>query len=261
MFSNLPATDSCCLRTTWLSRRNQCAGLARLNIQLIYLTSHFGGETGWDGCWGEASSSIRSATAVWFIETWVDLRNHVSFSVGRSAGASRGGHAGSWLVHSTASHKTRVWKTLGSHSRIPHQAWKGKILKYPFLIKKGIVGWDFLPIVKKVRPEEVTIGEDYSFTCRKEAQQKNKSSPHRQYPRGGGARDKSPQKTGRIVAGIHPISVSCGNSYPDPIPVAMQAVRILDLATVDINWKMLTVARPTSKQDDEFFTKYYNLKR
>lgn len=125
MFSNLPATDSCCLRTTWLSRRNQCAGLARLNIQLIYLTSHFGGETGWDGCWGEASSSIRSATAVWFIETWVDLRNHVSFSVGRSAGASRGGHAGSWLVHSTASHQTRVWKTLGSHSRIPHQTWKG----------------------------------------------------------------------------------------------------------------------------------------
>lgn len=112
--------------------------------------------------------------------------------------------------------------------------------------------------VKQVRPEEVTIGEDYSFTCRKDAQQKSKSSPHRQYPRtgGGGARDKSPQKTGRIVAGIHPISVNCGNSYPDPIPVAMQAVRILDLATVDINWKMLTVARPTSKQDDEFFTKY-----
>jgi hypothetical protein len=40
--------------------------------------------------------------------------------------------------------------------------------------------------------------------------------------------------------------------------VAMQAVRILDLATVDINWKMLTVARPTSKQDDEFFTKYFS---
>ncbi|XP_046437796.1 uncharacterized protein LOC124188898 [Daphnia pulex] len=114
---------------------------------------------------------------------------------------------------------------------------------------------------EKVRPEEVTIGEDYSFTCRKEAQQKNKSSPHRQYPRGGGARDKSPQKTGRIVAGIHPISVSCGNSYPDPIPVAMQAVRILDLATVDINWKMLTVARPTSKQDDEFFTKLVELEK
>ena len=114
----------------------------------------------------------------------------------------------------------------------------------------------------KVRPEEVTIGEDYSFTCRKETQQKSKSSPHRQYPRGGGARDKSPQKTqGRIVAGIHPISVSCGNSYPDPIPVAMQAVRILDLATVDINWKMLTVARPTSKQDDEFFTKYSTFER
>lgn len=80
---------------------------------------------------------------------------------------------------------------------------------------------------------------------------------NRQYARTGGARDKSPQKIGRIVAGIHPISVNCGHSYPDPIPVAMQSVRILDLATVDINWKMLTVARPASKQDDEFFTKYW----
>ncbi|XP_057365658.1 uncharacterized protein LOC130686555 [Daphnia carinata] len=112
---------------------------------------------------------------------------------------------------------------------------------------------------EKVRPEEIIIGEDYSFTCRKETQKSK--SPHRQYARTGGARDKSPQKTGRIVAGIHPISVNCGHSYPDPIPVAMQSVRILDLATVEINWKMLTVARPTSKQDDEFFTKLVELEK
>ena len=199
---------------------------------------------------------VSYTAAGWFIKTWVDLRrNHVSFSVGRSAGASSRGHAGSRLVYGTASHKTGVWKTLGSHSRIPHQTWKGIFEILSYSIFTDILAYQFW---KQVRPEEVTIGEDYSFTCRKDAQQKNKSSPHRQYPRagGGGARDKSPQKTGRIVAGIHPISVNCGNSYPDPIPVAMQAVRILDLATVDINWKMLTVARPTSKQDDEFFTKY-----
>lgn len=124
-----------------------------------------------------------------------------------------------------------------------------------FQIHSKVMKFDIL----KVRPEEVTICEDYSFTSRKELQKNKSPQPYRLNLRGqsstSGIRDRSPQKTGRIVAGIHPISINCGHSYPDPIPVAMQSVRILDLATVDINWKMLTVARPTTKQDEEFFTK------
>lgn len=103
----------------------------------------------------------------------------------------------------------------------------------------------------EVRPDEVVVGEDFSFSCRKDLLLKTGK-----HLASASTRDKSPQKSGRIVAGIHPISVNCGHSYPDPIPVAMQSVRILDLATVDINWKMLTVSRPANKLDEEYFTKY-----
>ena len=106
-----------------------------------------------------------------------------------------------------------------------------------------------------MRAEEVTINEEFSFSSKRETHKKTATHPHHHYERKHGTRDKSPQKVGRIVAGIHPISVNCNHSYADPIPVAMQSVRILDLATVDINWKMLTVARPATKLDEEYFTK------
>lgn len=118
------------------------------------------------------------------------------------------------------------------------------------------VSLPLIRLIDQVRSEEVRINEDFSFSSRRETHKKTATHPHHHYDRKHGtARDKSPQRAGRIVAGIHPISVNCNHSYPDPIPVAMQSVRILDLATVDINWKMLTVARPTTKLDEEYFTK------
>ena len=60
----------------------------------------------------------------------------------------------------------------------------------------------------------------------------------------------------RIADGIRPMSINCGAAYVDPTPVSMQCVRILDLATVDINWRMLTIARPSCKMEDDYFTKY-----
>ena len=108
----------------------------------------------------------------------------------------------------------------------------------------------------QVRTEDVVVGDDHSFSCRREPQLLQNKSSSSKLTSTSRARERSPQKNGKIVPGIHPISVNCGHSYPDPIPVAMQSVRILDLATVDINWKMLTVSRPTNKLDEEYFTKY-----
>ena len=43
--------------------------------------------------------------------------------------------------------------------------------------------------------------------------------------------------------------------FSDPCPKSMRHVRISDLSSVDINWKMLTLARPTSKIDEDIFSK------
>ena len=39
----------------------------------------------------------------------------------------------------------------------------------------------------------------------------------------------------------------------------MRHVRIGELSSVDINWKMLTLARPTSKIDEDIFSKFVDL--
>ena len=43
--------------------------------------------------------------------------------------------------------------------------------------------------------------------------------------------------------------------FADPCPESMRHVRIGDLSSVDINWKMLTLARPTTKIDENIFSK------
>ena len=43
--------------------------------------------------------------------------------------------------------------------------------------------------------------------------------------------------------------------FSDPCPGSMRHVRIGELSSVDINWKMLTLARPTSKIDEDIFSK------
>ena len=45
-------------------------------------------------------------------------------------------------------------------------------------------------------------------------------------------------------------------AFADPCPESMRDVRISDLSSVDINWKMLTLARPTNKTDEEIFSKW-----
>ncbi|KAF0314699.1 hypothetical protein FJT64_000183 [Amphibalanus amphitrite] len=44
-------------------------------------------------------------------------------------------------------------------------------------------------------------------------------------------------------------------SYPDPMPASMAGVSLDDLCSTDINWRMLTMARPRGKLEDEFFSK------
>lgn len=44
--------------------------------------------------------------------------------------------------------------------------------------------------------------------------------------------------------------------FADPCPESMRDVKISDLSSVDINWKMLTLARPANKVDEEIFSKY-----
>ena len=44
--------------------------------------------------------------------------------------------------------------------------------------------------------------------------------------------------------------------FADPCPTSMRDVNITDLSSVNINWKMLTLARPKTKTDEEIFSKY-----
>ena len=43
--------------------------------------------------------------------------------------------------------------------------------------------------------------------------------------------------------------------FADPCPESMREVNITDLSAVNINWKMLTLARPKTKTDEEIFSK------
>lgn len=43
--------------------------------------------------------------------------------------------------------------------------------------------------------------------------------------------------------------------FANPCPESMRSVNISDLSSVDINWKMLTLARPANKTDEEIFSK------
>ncbi|XP_059079413.1 uncharacterized protein LOC131877682 isoform X2 [Tigriopus californicus] len=47
--------------------------------------------------------------------------------------------------------------------------------------------------------------------------------------------------------------------FADPCPESMRGVKISDLSSVDINWKMLTLARPNNKTDEEIFSKLVQL--
>ena len=47
--------------------------------------------------------------------------------------------------------------------------------------------------------------------------------------------------------------------FADPCPTSMRDVNITDLSSVNINWKMLTLARPKTKTDEEIFSKYVHI--
>ena len=52
------------------------------------------------------------------------------------------------------------------------------------------------------------------------------------------------------------VSTELPYEFADPCPESMRAVNISDLSGVNINWKMLTLARPDNKTDEEIFSKY-----
>lgn len=49
--------------------------------------------------------------------------------------------------------------------------------------------------------------------------------------------------------------------FSNPVPPEMQPVPMADLAAVNINWKMLTMARPTNSIDTSFFSRLVELTR
>ena len=51
------------------------------------------------------------------------------------------------------------------------------------------------------------------------------------------------------------ISTELPYEFADPCPESMRSVNISDLSSVNINWKMLTLARPDNKTDEEIFSK------
>jgi len=44
-------------------------------------------------------------------------------------------------------------------------------------------------------------------------------------------------------------------AFMDPVPAEVRNVSLADLIGVDIDWKMLTTARPRSRLDEEFFSR------
>ncbi|XP_063236143.1 uncharacterized protein LOC134538635 [Bacillus rossius redtenbacheri] len=51
------------------------------------------------------------------------------------------------------------------------------------------------------------------------------------------------------------------HSYADPCPPEMRAVRLEDLSSVAIDWKMLTSLRPKTRQDEEMFSRLVYMSR
>lgn len=70
---------------------------------------------------------------------------------------------------------------------------------------------------------------------------------------GGGTLDPSANKTEntQTYSSVPEIPYQ----FSDPCPASMREVNITDLSSVDINWKMLTLARPKTKTDEEIFSK------
>ncbi len=47
--------------------------------------------------------------------------------------------------------------------------------------------------------------------------------------------------------------------YGDPCPPSMRAVRLEDLAAVDISWRMLTMLRPSNRLEEDIFGRLVEL--
>lgn len=81
----------------------------------------------------------------------------------------------------------------------------------------------------KVRPEDLKIKDkDWSF--------------------------KIPKKELRQLIKNNGIWDSSYN-YMDPFPQEMASIVLMDLCTIQIDWKMLTTARPKTKTEEEYFSK------
>ena len=79
-------------------------------------------------------------------------------------------------------------------------------------------------------------------------------------PREGGVTSRQTSRQGGTVSrqggNLSAIVVQpAPYEFADPCPQSMRHVRIADLSSVDINWKMLTLARPTTKIDEDIFSK------
>ena len=50
-------------------------------------------------------------------------------------------------------------------------------------------------------------------------------------------------------------------NYESPVPIGLRHLKMKDLIHTDIDWKMLTLSRPTKKQDIEFFSRLVELNK
>lgn len=82
---------------------------------------------------------------------------------------------------------------------------------------------DYRTRPEKMRVDELMITEkDFSFTTPKETKSSAKKNEY---------------------------------DFLNPVPPSMRKVPLKDIATVDINWHMLTMARPTTKFEEEYFNR------
>ena len=67
--------------------------------------------------------------------------------------------------------------------------------------------------------------------------------------------------TGVVGTGAGGTTAGLLNEFPfgNPVPPSMRMVRIEDLSSVDINWRMLTLARPKTKLEEDIFSRLVQL--
>uniref|UniRef100_A0A336LXV4 CSON007785 protein n=1 Tax=Culicoides sonorensis TaxID=179676 RepID=A0A336LXV4_CULSO len=70
---------------------------------------------------------------------------------------------------------------------------------------------------------------------------------------------KTPKKENRQLIKNNGLMDPSAYTYMDPVPQEMASIVLMELCTIQIDWRMLTTARPKTKTEEEYFSKLVEL--